>query len=104
MNIITIENLQKEKYYRKYLQKKNLALEMLKSYNIALVHFCNANNKRFDEGSTFTPKQRAVMIARTEISRVQNTGILQSYVNEGYTEVKILTAEDDNVCYTCLCI
>ena len=54
------------------------------------------------EGSTFTPAQRAVMIARTEISRVQNTGILQSYVNEGYTEVKILTAEDSNVCYTCL--
>lgn len=53
-------------------------------------------------GSTFTPMQRAVMIARTEISRTQNTGILQSYVNEGYTEVKILTAEDDNVCYTCL--
>lgn len=54
------------------------------------------------EGSTFTPTQRAVMIARTEISRAQNTGILQSYVNEGYTEVKILTAEDNNVCYTCL--
>lgn len=54
------------------------------------------------EGSTFTPTQRAVMIARTEISRAQNTGILQSYVNEGYTEVKILTAEDSNVCYTCL--
>ena len=53
-------------------------------------------------GSTFTPAQRAVMIARTEISRTQNTGILQSYVNEGYTEVKILTAEDSNVCYTCL--
>ena len=34
------------------------------------------------EGSTFTPAQRAVMIARTEISRTQNTGILQSYVNE----------------------
>lgn len=54
------------------------------------------------EGSTFTPTQRAVMIARTEVSRAQNTGILQSYVNEGYTEVKILTAEDSNVCYTCL--
>lgn len=53
-------------------------------------------------GSTFTPAQRAVMIARTEISRTQNTAILQSYINEGYTEVKILTAEDDNVCYTCL--
>ena len=54
------------------------------------------------EGSTFTPRQRATMIAKTEISRVQNTGILQSYINEGYTEVKILTAEDDNVCHTCL--
>ena len=54
------------------------------------------------QGSTFTPKQRATMIARTEISRVQNTGILQSYVNEGYTEVKILTAEDNNVCTICL--
>ncbi|WP_407454424.1 phage minor head protein [Methanobrevibacter sp.] len=53
-------------------------------------------------GSTFTPRQRATMIAKTEISRVQNTGILQSYVNEGYTEVKILTAEDNNVCDTCL--
>ena len=54
------------------------------------------------DGSNFTPKQRATMIARTEISRVQNTGILQSYVNEGITEVKILTAEDDNVCDLCL--
>ena len=53
-------------------------------------------------GTSFTPKQRATMIARTEVSRVQNTGILQSYVNEGYTEVKILTAEDDSVCYLCL--
>lgn len=52
--------------------------------------------------STFTPQQRAVMIARTEVARAQNTGILQSYVNEGYTQVKILTAEDDNVCYLCL--
>lgn len=54
------------------------------------------------QGSTFTPKQRAIMIARTEISRTQNTGILQSYINEGYTQVKILTSEDNNVCYLCL--
>ena len=54
------------------------------------------------EGSNFTPKQRATMIARTEVSRVQNTGILQSYINEGYTEVKILTADDGNVCELCL--
>lgn len=53
-------------------------------------------------GSTFTPRQRATMIARTEVSRIQNTGILQSYVNEGYTEVKLLTAEDDHVCTLCL--
>ena len=46
MNMITIEDLQKEKYYRKYLQKKNITPETLKSYNIALVHFCNANNKK----------------------------------------------------------
>ena len=54
------------------------------------------------EGSNFTPRQRATMIARTEVSRVQNTGILQSYINEGYKEIKILTAEDDNVCELCL--
>ena len=54
------------------------------------------------EGSNFTPKQRATMIARTEVSRVQNTGILQSYIIEGYTEVKILTSEDDHVCDLCL--
>lgn len=52
--------------------------------------------------STFTARERAVLIARTETSRIQNTGILQSYVNEGYTRVKILTAEDDNVCTICL--
>lgn len=52
--------------------------------------------------STLSPKQRATMIARTEVARSQNTGILQSYVNEGYEEVKILTAEDNNVCYLCL--
>lgn len=54
------------------------------------------------KGSTLSAKQRATMIAKTETSRIQNTGILQSYVNEGYTQVTILTAEDDNVCYTCL--
>lgn len=42
------------------------------------------------------------MIAKTEVSRAQNTGILQSYVNEGYTEVKILTAKDGHVCRLCL--
>ena len=53
-------------------------------------------------GSNFTPKQRATMIAKTEVSRIQNTGMLQSYINEGYVEVKLLTAEDDHVCATCL--
>lgn len=54
------------------------------------------------DGSTFTPYERASMIARTETSRANNTGILQSYVNEGVHRVKILTAEDSNVCTTCL--
>lgn len=69
--------------------------------NIIAPKILNVAEERLDE-STFSPKQRATMIARTEVSRVQNTGILQSYVNEGYTEVKILTAEDNNVCTTCL--
>lgn len=54
------------------------------------------------DGSPFTARQRATMIAKTETSRMQNTGMLQSYVNEGYTQVKILTAEDSDVCTTCL--
>lgn len=54
------------------------------------------------DGSNFTPRQRATMIAKTETSRMQNTGMIQSYLNEGYTQVKILTAEDDHVCSTCL--
>ena len=54
------------------------------------------------KGSTLTAKQRAVMIAKTEVSRAQNTAILQTYANEGYTEVTILTAEDQHVCRLCL--
>ena len=54
------------------------------------------------DGSPFTARQRATMIAKTETSRMQNTGMLQSYLNEGYTQVKILTAEDKDVCTTCL--
>ena len=54
------------------------------------------------DGSPFTARQRATMIAKTETSRMQNTGMIQSYLNEGYTQVKILTAEDNHVCTTCL--
>ena len=54
------------------------------------------------KGSTLTAKQRAVMIPKTEVSRAQNTAILQTYANEGYTEVTILTAEDQHVCRLCL--
>jgi len=54
------------------------------------------------DGSPFTARQRATMIAKTETSRMQNTGMVQSYLNEGYTQVKILTAEDNHVCSTCL--
>lgn len=53
-------------------------------------------------GSTLSARHRAVMIARTETARVQNTGIIQSYVNEGFSEVNILTAEDSSVCRLCL--
>lgn len=53
-------------------------------------------------GSTLSPKQRATMIAKTETSRVQNTGMLQDYINQGFKHVLILTAEDNNVCPICL--
>lgn len=114
-----------------YTEQDKLALEFVTNYNFGLIHNIDYDTRsqikskiteaaiagehpytvapkilkvveeKLD-GSNFTPRQRATMIARTEISRVQNTGILQSYVNEGYTEVKILTAEDDDVCTTCL--
>lgn len=54
------------------------------------------------DGSPFTARQRATMIAKTETSRMQNTGMVQSYLNEGFVEVKLLTAEDKDVCTTCL--
>ena len=115
----------------KFTEQDKLALQFVRDYNFGLIQRLNDDTiyqikntiiggflagdhpykiapkilevaeNRLEE-STFSPKQRAVMIARTEVSRVQNTGILQSYVNEGYTEVKILTAGDDNVCTTCL--
>lgn len=115
----------------RYTEQDKLALQFARDYNFGLIQrlnddtihqikntiisgflagdhpntiapkILNVAEERLD-GSTFSPKQRATMIARTEVSRVQNTGIIQSYVNEGYTEVKILTAEDDNVCTTCL--
>lgn len=69
-------------------------------YNLAKT-LVNAGVQQLD-GSTFTPRQRATMIAKTETSRMQNTGMVQSYLNEGFTQVKILTAEDNHVCTTCL--
>lgn len=69
-------------------------------YNLAKT-LVDAGVQQLD-GSPFTARQRATMIAKTETSRMQNTGMLQSYVNEGYTQVKILTAEDKDVCTTCL--
>ncbi len=115
----------------RYTEQDKLALQFARDYNFGLIQrlnddtiqqikntiisgflagdhpntiapkILNVAEERLD-GSTFSPKQRATMIARTEVSRVQNTGILQSYVNEGYTEVKILTAEDNDVCDLCL--
>lgn len=54
------------------------------------------------DGSPLSARQRATMIAKTETSRMQNTGMVQSYLNEGFVEVKLLTAEDKDVCTTCL--
>lgn len=115
----------------RYTEQDKLALQFARDYNFGLIQRLNDDTihqikntiiagflagdhpntiapkilgvaeERLD-GSTFSPKQRATMIARTEVSRVQNTGILQSYINEGYVEVKILTAEDNSVCTTCL--
>lgn len=53
-------------------------------------------------GKTLTARQRAMMIARTETARAMTQGRLQSYANYGVEEVKILTAEDSNVCPICL--
>ncbi len=126
-----IKGYQKIAETLRYTETDKLALTHVRNYNFNLIQKLDGElrqsiknrifqavisgenprsfaNKLVDLGlerlpnSTFTPQQRAVMIARTEVSRAQNTGILQSYVNEGYTQVKILTAEDDNVCYLCL--
>lgn len=115
----------------KFTEADRLALQIAKDYNYMLVNNLSADLRhkvRYEmfkgliagehpyeianrlvkigvkplQGSTLTPKQRAVMITRTECSRMQNTGILQSYVNEGYKDVKLLTAEDGNVCTICL--
>lgn len=53
-------------------------------------------------GKTLTARQRAMMIARTETARAMTQGRLQSYANYGVTKIKILTAEDANVCPICL--
>lgn len=51
--------------------------------------------------SAFSPKQKASMFAKIAFDGVQNTGILQSYVNEGYVEVQMIAAEDNKVCDVC---
>lgn len=53
-------------------------------------------------GSTLSPLQRATMIARTESARIKTMASLQAYANVGVEKCKILTAEDNNVCYICL--
>ena len=50
----------------------------------------------------FTPRQRADMIARTELSRAKNTASLQAFANYGVTEIEIVTAGDDDVCSSCI--
>lgn len=53
-------------------------------------------------GSTLTALQRATMIARTETARIKHMATLQAYANVGLKHCKILTAEDNHVCYICL--
>lgn len=56
--IMKLKDLKRQKYYQRYLQKKNLSRKTLKSYNTALLHFCNANNKTFDEIITETIEEQ----------------------------------------------
>ena len=51
-------------------------------------------------GATVTT--RCTMIATTEYGRAVNTGVLQSYVNNGVYSVDIVTAGDDRVCDDCI--
>ena len=82
---------------------KNTPIEEINTRN----HYSLANKPLQQEikpvkCNTSTVKQRALRITKTEVSRAQNTAILQTYANEGYTEVTILTAEDPYVCRLCL--
>ena len=82
---------------------KNTPIEEINTRN----HYSLANKPLQQEikpvkCNTSTVKQRALRITKTEVSRAQNTAILQTYANEGYTEVTILTAEDQHVCRLCL--
>lgn len=49
-----------------------------------------------------TVDTRCTMITTTEYGRAVNTGLLQSYVNNGVYKVDIVTAGDDRVCDDCL--
>ena len=49
-----------------------------------------------------TVDRRCTMITTTEYGRAVNTGLLQSYVNNGVYKVDIVTAGDDRVCDDCL--
>lgn len=49
-----------------------------------------------------TVDARCTMITTTEYGRTVNTGLLQSYVNNGVYKVDIVTAGDDRVCDDCL--
>ena len=49
-----------------------------------------------------TVDSRCTMITTTEYGRAVNTGLLQSYVNNGVYKVDIVTAGDDRVCDDCL--
>lgn len=44
----------------------------------------------------------ALMVARTEISRANNTGVYGTYIEQGVSYVRWMTAEDERACPECL--
>lgn len=55
-------------------------------------------------GRVLTPKQRAEMIARTEVSRARNAGSVQAYANYGVELADVICTDDDRCCDDCLSI
>lgn len=52
--------------------------------------------------TSITPQTRSEMIARTEMNRSFNTGVLQTYANYGLDSFDIVNDNDIGVCETCI--